>query len=71
MKSAQYKVVRQLVNTRRHVTGYIIGNRRVPVATAARMAAEGKLLNVVRNADHIQSRPGTRRLSDLPMTVVH
>ena len=65
----QYKVSRRLVNVRRHCVGYIIGGKTVTVAQAAVMAARGLLPNVVRNANHIQARPGTRRLSDLTATV--
>lgn len=65
----QYKISRRVLNTKRHCTAYIIGGRTVSVPKAAQLAKRGLLPNVVKNGRHIQSRPNTRRLSDLTATV--
>lgn len=60
---------RRLVNTKRHTTGYVIGGRKTSVAQARKLAQQGRLSGIRVVGDHIQSEPGRKRLSDLPVTI--
>ena len=63
------RITKRIVNTKRHTTGYVFGGKNMTVAQTRKMAAAGTFRNVQVVGKHVQAKPGTRRLSDLPMVI--
>lgn len=63
------KITKRIVDARRHTQGYVVGGKEVSVPQARKMAAAGCLRGVQVVGQHIQSLPGKKRLSELPMMI--
>ncbi len=63
------KITKRIVDVRRHTQGYIVGGQEMSVPQALKMAAAGRLRGVQVVGQHIQSLPGKKRLSELPMMI--
>jgi len=61
------RITRRVVNTKRHTTGYVVGGEVYSVAQTRNMASRGDIAGVRVVGRHIQSVPGRKRLSDLPI----
>ena len=68
-KNQKMRITSRVLNVKRHVTGYMIGGKLHSVSQAKSLAASGHLAGVRVIGNHIQSIPGRRRLSDLPVKV--
>jgi len=66
---ANMRISRRVVNVKRHTVGYMIGGKMQSVSQTRRLAAAGRVAGVQVVGNHVQARPGRRRLSDLPTTL--
>lgn len=69
-KAASMKITSRIVDVRRHTKGYIAGGKNYTVPQMRKLAASGCVRGVQVVGRHIQAKPGSRRLTDLPMKVV-
>jgi len=67
--SRRMRITSRVVNIKRHTIGYTIGGKFHSTDRAKGLAARGRLSGVRVVGDHIQAKPGCRRLLDLPMKV--
>lgn len=63
------RVTRRIMNSKRHVVGYIVGGQRLTVQQVRTAAAEGRVAGVRVVGNHVQAAIGARPLSALPTTV--
>lgn len=67
--SAAQKITKRIVDVQRHTQGYIVGGKELSVPQARKLAAAGRIRGVQVVGKHIQSMPGRKRLSSLPMMI--
>ena len=68
-KLPMQKVTKRIVDVRRHTQGYVVGGKEMSGPQARKLAASGQLRGIQVVGKHIQSVPGKRRLSELPMMI--
>mgnify|MGYP001573653865 FL=1 len=63
------KITHRVVDSRQHTTGYVAGGKTYSVSEILSMVNSGKVKGVQQVGNHIQSLPGSSRLTDLPTRV--
>lgn len=63
------RITKRIVNTKRHIVGYVIGGESLSVNQARGLAATNRIAGVRVVGNHIQAVPGRKRLASLPTQV--
>lgn len=63
------KITRRIVDKKRHTVGYVVNGKNMTVAQTRRLAESGSIAGIRVVGSHIQSEPGRRKLTDLPISI--
>jgi hypothetical protein len=63
------RISRRIVNVKRHTLGYVVNGKSMTVRQVTQLASRGKVAGVQVVGNHVQARPGCRRLTRLPITI--